>query len=90
MKIDERLYQSYMLRLWRESMDGDWRASLENITTGAKKNFSDLADMFVFLCGQVGQASRGVQAVNDSLQSRNIDGFNGTFETPKKETPDAE
>jgi hypothetical protein len=43
-------YQSYLLRLWRES-DGErgWRASLESARTGERRGFADLNALFDFL-----------------------------------------
>jgi hypothetical protein len=48
------LYQSYLLRLWRETIDGEWRASLQNISTGQCQYFSSLPQLCSFLeeCSQ--------------------------------------
>jgi hypothetical protein len=52
---NNRFYQSYILRLWRESADGEWRASLQNVTSGDVKNFPSLSDLFMFICTKTEQ-----------------------------------
>ena len=42
-------YQAYMLRLWQESDELPWRASLQNPHTGEQKNFATLAHLYAFL-----------------------------------------
>jgi hypothetical protein len=44
-------YQSYLLRLWRTSSQGNavWRASLESAQTGERRGFADLESLFAFL-----------------------------------------
>lgn len=49
MRSNILLYQSYLLRLWRESIDGEWRASLQNIATGKCVNFSSMAQLCAYL-----------------------------------------
>lgn len=49
MIANRRLYQSYLLRIWRESTDGEWRASLQNVVTGECHNFPNLQAMFDYL-----------------------------------------
>jgi hypothetical protein len=46
-------YQSYLLRVWREGLSEERRASLQNITSGEINYFANLTDMFAFLCLQV-------------------------------------
>jgi hypothetical protein len=53
---EQRDYQSYLLRLWRES-DGEvpvWRASLKSSHTGKKVGFGSLEELFEFLRRQTG------------------------------------
>ena len=52
---NNRLYQSYILRLWRESVNGEWRASLQSVTSGDVKNFGSLSDLFMFICQETDQ-----------------------------------
>jgi hypothetical protein len=50
----QRLYLSYLLRLWQTS-DGAkqvWRASLESPGTGERQGFASLSDLFDFLQAQ--------------------------------------
>ncbi len=44
-------YQSFLLRLWQERVDGRriWRASLHSTTTGEAHVFSNLASLLLFL-----------------------------------------
>ncbi len=46
-----RRYVSYLLRLWEvQGKDGlVWRASLEQASTGERRGFACLADLFAFL-----------------------------------------
>jgi len=53
---EQRDYQSYLLRLWRES-DGErpvWRASLRSTHTGERVGFGSLEEMCEFLRRQMG------------------------------------
>jgi hypothetical protein len=43
------MYLSFLLRLWRESEHGAWRVSLENVITGERRGFPNLASLFAFL-----------------------------------------
>ena len=43
------MYLSFLLRLWRESEHGAWRASLEDVITGERHSFPNLASLFAFL-----------------------------------------
>jgi hypothetical protein len=55
---DRSSYLSYLLRLWQESKaERIWRASLENISTGERRGFASLDDLFGFLCQQAVAAS---------------------------------
>ena len=44
-------YHAFLLRLWRtgKGKDSCWRASIESTTTGKRKSFSGLAELFAFL-----------------------------------------
>ena len=43
------MYRSFLLRLWRESEHGTWRASLESVTTGERQGFPDLPSLLAYL-----------------------------------------
>ena len=47
----EPRYVSYLLRLWQvQSQEGlVWRASLEQASTGERRGFATLADLYAFL-----------------------------------------
>lgn len=55
MKLDTRRYQSYLLRLWRDNLQGEWRASLQNTVTCQQYFFPDLDTLWVFLKDQVAE-----------------------------------
>jgi hypothetical protein len=44
-------YQSYLLRLWFEDLNGDgvWRISLENPFSGERRGFANLKDLHEYL-----------------------------------------
>lgn len=42
-------YRAYLLRLWRSSGDGDWRASLQSVRTGERHIFADMESLLSFL-----------------------------------------
>ncbi|MFZ6028847.1 MAG: hypothetical protein ACOYYS_14115 [Chloroflexota bacterium] len=45
-------YQSYLLRMWRNGEDGEWRALLLTIPTQERRHFASLQDLFDFLKDQ--------------------------------------
>jgi hypothetical protein len=45
-------YQSFLLRLWREGSQPQWRASLQSTVTGERFGFAGLADLHEFLVQQ--------------------------------------
>ena len=47
-------YQSYLLRLWRESERSAWRASLQSTATEQIYHFADGAALVAFLVAQMG------------------------------------
>jgi len=52
MKAYRRLYHSYLLRVWKENNDLEWRGSLQNVATGECHNFGNLSSLFSFLQSQ--------------------------------------
>jgi hypothetical protein len=46
-------YHSYLLRLWRDSADQPWRASLQCTATEERVAFTDLRALFSFLLDQL-------------------------------------
>jgi hypothetical protein len=51
MSREQRLYISYLLRLWQTQCEGEliWRASLESPHTGERRGFSNLEELVRFL-----------------------------------------
>lgn len=42
-------YQAYLIRLWQEEEQGEWRATLENPHTGERKGFANLDSLITYL-----------------------------------------
>ena len=68
MKAQNPVYQSYLLRMWRESKDGEWHASLQDVATSECKNFPNLAALFAFLGGQVDMTPPEVVAASKEVR----------------------
>ncbi len=54
MRVNSEVYQSYLLRLWRDKRDGEWRASLSDVGTGELRHFATILALFIFLCSKLG------------------------------------
>ena len=52
MVSDYGVSQSYLLRMWRESLTGEWRASVRNVVTCESHYFTNLSSLFEFLMSQ--------------------------------------
>lgn len=46
-------YHSYLLRLWRNSATGCWRASLQSTANGERLAFADVQSLIAFLVHQL-------------------------------------
>lgn len=46
---DDQLYQSYLLRLWRNRTDAPWRATLEGSEDNSQHHFATLEELVRFL-----------------------------------------
>ncbi len=49
---NEPTQYSYLLRVWKDSASGCWRASLKNLMSLENTHFSTLGGMFNFICEQ--------------------------------------
>lgn len=47
--LNESLCQSYLLRIWRDSEDGEWRATLLTIPAQERHQFTSVEGLFNFL-----------------------------------------
>jgi hypothetical protein len=54
-----RQYRSYLIRLWCETPDRRWQASLEDPGTGKRIGFASLEQLFVYLMEQVDGDTQG-------------------------------
>lgn len=49
MKETTGLYKSYLLRIWRDSLEGEWRASLQDVVTCESRNFPSVASLLEYI-----------------------------------------
>jgi hypothetical protein len=49
MKPKTGYYKSYLLRMWRESLEGEWRVSLQDVVTCESHHFPNLAALMEYL-----------------------------------------
>ena len=49
MTAHPKLYHSYLLRIWNEGYDLDWRASLQDIANGETRHFASMTSLLEFL-----------------------------------------
>jgi hypothetical protein len=54
-------YRAYLLRIWQETPQMPWRASLQCTVTGQRRGFRDLESLFAFL---EAEAEQRPQATN--------------------------
>ncbi len=54
-------YHSYLLRLWRHSLRGDWRASVQDVRTDQIHYFACAKELYAFL--QAEMASQGERVI---------------------------
>ena len=47
--LNESLCQSYLLRIWRDGEDGEWRAMLLTIPNQERHQFTSIESLFSFL-----------------------------------------
>jgi hypothetical protein len=50
-------YHSFLLRLWRDDFEGDWRASLQDVKTGDCHYFASMDAMITFLASTTSESS---------------------------------
>jgi hypothetical protein len=68
MPEEERMYQSYLLRVWQTGSTGHvvWRASLEDALTGERMGFANLDRLFAFLLEQTRGGAGNETAAHDA------------------------
>jgi hypothetical protein len=59
MEANDNFYQSYLLRMWKESESGEWRALLLTIPTQERRHFANLQALFDYLDCQAGSSPLG-------------------------------
>ena len=60
MANDTRGYRAYLVRFWDAGSPGAplWRVSVQDVQTGERRGFPDLASLVAFLSEQIAPASR--------------------------------
>lgn len=54
--LNESVCQSYLLRIWRDGEEGQWRATLLTIPTQERHQFTSMEGLFNFLEYRAGRA----------------------------------
>ena len=67
MKTSLENYQSFLVRLWREDLEDQWRVTLQEVMSRKSYNFSSLAEMFEFLNSQGEEFPRVVRQHEEAL-----------------------
>lgn len=55
----QQSYRAYLLRLWQESPQTDWRGSLEDTRTGKRQHFATVNSLIESIMQQTQGASHG-------------------------------
>lgn len=50
----KHIYNSYLLRVWKDSTAEGWRASLQDVANGELKCFANLVDLYQYLAQHTG------------------------------------
>lgn len=54
-------YSAYLVRIWRDSIDSDWRASAQSVQSGVVTPFGSLQALFDYLETAAQKAEEGDQ-----------------------------
>jgi hypothetical protein len=57
-------YHAFLVRLWRDSSQAPWRASLQDAVTGQRQAFSGIEGLIGFLLNQVDQPDTPVDGAS--------------------------
>ncbi len=66
-RTERPFYQAYLIRLWRESRKGTWRASAQSVTDGHVTRFGTLQALYAFLERETWEAT------SEQLESKEQD-----------------
>jgi hypothetical protein len=69
-KQPESQYQSYLLRVWRDSEEKIWRVMLEHVGTHERHGFADLESLCAFLREQMSNETRASQNTGRKTESK--------------------
>lgn len=63
MKEKSGFYKSFLVRMWREGHEGEWRASIKDVGTSESYNFPNVTALMQFLAVE----TKPRTAINDRL-----------------------
>ena len=72
---DEQRYLAYMVRLWTVRRNGGrlWRASVEDVRTGERQAFADVAGLVTFLQAAMAEEPPATATVSGSVYEQLVD-----------------
>jgi hypothetical protein len=73
--LNESVCQSYLLRIWRDGEEGQWRATLLTIPTQERHQFTSMDGLFNFLEYRAGRTESKTPVLTV------VSGFPGTEES---------
>jgi hypothetical protein len=62
------LKDTYLLRIWREDQETDWRVLVQNVRTGEKQGFPDVNALVTFLQGAYHNTNAARSAARDRAE----------------------
>ena len=65
---DASTYHSYLLRLWRDTSDSPWRASLQSSADEGLQHFATADDLWAFLLAQMAEQEDDESATEQSSE----------------------
>lgn len=60
-------YHSFLLRIWRDDFESDWRASLQDVKTGDCHYFASLEALTRFLALKTGEPARSPHLIHEAV-----------------------
>ena len=57
-RTKQPVYQAYLVRMWRDSQQGDWRASAQSVEDGEINRFGTVQALLNFLNSQANEGEK--------------------------------
>jgi hypothetical protein len=67
---EKDIYQSYLLRFWRENAHMPWRVLLVHVSTGEEKRFPSTDALFLYLHQQTSSPDRPQKTRGNTIHRR--------------------